>query len=120
MDTFPRKGTELSTECEVLFTDAKMSRPAINFRMENGFEEDRFNSSSTFYTFTATLKGSDNDFNVMAAFFESHGSVERFTIVHPDLGTGTAKFAISELPLKKIINGNPRWWQLELPMKAVF
>lgn len=118
MATFPRKGVELSTNCELLFDDARYHRPAIVTEFENGAREARFRTATGTYEFDITFTGDDNDFNVMMAFIETHGNVVTFTLVHPDYGTGTAYIVDETVSIQKVVRGNPRWRRIQLTVRS--
>jgi hypothetical protein len=120
METFPRKGTELSTECELLFGKAKHKRPAILIEFEDGSREGRFRTPSAAYDFEVVFTGHDDDFTVMMAFLDTHGAVTPFTLIHPDYGTGTANFVLEEHEIEKVVGGNPRWRRIVMPIRSQF
>lgn len=120
METFPRRGIELSTSCEVLFPRATHRRPAIQKRFENGSRSARFTSQRPLYTFVVTFKGAGDDFGTMLDFINEHGIVVPFEIHHPDLGTGTATFTQIDHDMEKVVRGNPPLYALEIPVEAVF
>jgi hypothetical protein len=120
METFPRKGVELSANCELLFNDAEYDRPAHVVRFENGSREARFRTAAGAFNFSVAFTGDDNDFQVMMDFIDIHGVVTPFTLVHPDYGTGTANFRDQKIPIAKVVRGNPRWRRIEIAIEGQF
>lgn len=120
MAYFPRKGTELSANAEVRFLEGSNDRPAVVHRMEDGWREGRFLSEGSTHPFTVVFRGPKADFDVMDAFFESHGTVVEFDVVHPDLGTGTGYLTQTRHSFRKIVSGNPAWFEMEIPIEGTF
>jgi hypothetical protein len=120
METFPRKGVELSTDCELRFVASSHIRPAIVVRFENGSREARFRTSKGMKSFTAIFVGSGDDFGAMTDFIEAHGVVTSFTIVHPDFGTGVGNLRNTEHPIEKVVSGELSWFRMEIPIEAAF
>lgn len=122
MAYFPRIGIELSSDSELLFTDAEMDRPSLIVRFENNFREGRFRTPGPTYNFVVTIRCNETDFNVLMAFIELHGAVTPFTLVHPDYGEGTAFLALAKQKIRKIVRGKPglRWFELEIPIEAEY
>lgn len=122
MEIFPRRGIELSLEAEVLFPRATYEHPAIVVEFETGYKERRARTvNGRFRELVVTVRANQFDMNVVMDFLRARKlSVEPFTLVHPDYGTGTVNYASQELPLTKIVAGNPAWFQFEVPMEAAF
>lgn len=120
MDIFPRRGVELTTECEMLFPKARQVRPAIVHRYENGSRSARFRTAKPIYYFTITFKGSADNYGIVTDFLGDHGVVVPFQLVHPDYGTGIANLQSQEHEMLKVVSGNPPWFGVEIPVEAVF
>jgi len=122
MPTFPRKGVELSNGASILFIDATYERPGIIFRFENKWTERRvFGDSGRFEQFIAHCRVDQFDMNIIMDFLKAQDLFATpFTLVHPDYGTGTVNYASTKLPLKKIVGGNPAWFEFDVPMEGQF
>lgn len=120
MAYFPRKGYELSEECEVRFGKAKIQRPSIVHRYENKSSSARFATGKAIHTFAISFAGAEDNFGTVTDFFDTHGNVVPFTLVHPHYGVGTAKFVDDNIEPDPIVHGNPPWFRIEMQVEAVF
>jgi hypothetical protein len=128
MNIFPRRGIELSFDCEVLFPRAAHSRPAVVKRFENRSSSARFLTQKAIYRFVITFKGAGgldvagspgDNLGIMLAFIDYHGIVIPYTLHHPHYGEGTAKFLQIEHEIEKVGGGNPPWMGLAMPVEMV-
>lgn len=122
METFPRRGIELSAQAEILFPRATYERPAIVTEFENGFKERRARGASgRFKELVVRCRVNQDDMNVIFAFLVDRAlCVEPFTLEHPYWGTGTVNYGSQELPTDIIVAGNPAWYSFELPLEGSF
>jgi phage-related protein len=122
MDTFPRRGTELSLEAMVTFPSQIFERPALHVEFSNGWFEDRaIGETSRYKEFKVHFNVNQYDWNVIMAFLEAHDlSVQPFFLEHPYFGTGIVNYALTELPSETVISGNPAWFSFDLAFRGAF
>ena len=120
MAYFPRVGIELSTQVNIRFSKPEFDRPAFVRRFENGWREARFRTSAGTIDFVVTFTGPEPDTAVMIEFFNAHGVVAPFTIVHPRLGTGNAYLKLTKHQIEDFVKGTPHWSKIEIPIEGAF
>lgn len=120
MEYFPRVGIELSTEAVLRFSKPKNIRPAFVRRFENGSREGRFRTAARTLDFLVSFTGPEGDVAVMDEFFNTHGVVVPFTIVHPRLGIGNAFLKLIEHEFQDVVRGTPWWSSVEIPIEGAF
>lgn len=121
MAYFPRVGIELSAEANVRFLAGPIThkRPAHVVRFDGGASSGRFSTPARTLDFVVVFTGPTADMAVMDAFFNDHGVVVPFTIVHPKLGTGNAKLKLKDHQIEPVTGGET-WWRIEIPIEGLF
>ena len=122
MDTFPRRGIELSLDAMVTFPSQELERPALIVEFSNGWKERRaIGESNRFKEFKVHYNVNQSDYQIIIAFLDAHDfAVHPFLLEHPYFGTGTVNYALTTLPHDTIISGNPAWFSFDLPFEGAF
>jgi len=70
--------------------------------------------------FIVTFTGPEPDTAIMDEFFNDHGVVVPFTIIHSRLGTGSAWLKLQDHEFQDVVQGTPHWTLIEIPIEGAF